>query len=132
MTPRFNGWIILTFLAGCSSASGTVGATASEPPAIAATVNAVPQLAFTPATANVLPGGTVTFDFGTVAHNVFFDPAPGAPDDIPGDNSNTRITRTFASAGTYGYSCHIHPGMRGTVVVGTSSSTGAMGGNYYP
>jgi hypothetical protein len=27
------------------------------------------------------------------------------------------VTRTFPTAGTYVYNCHIHPGMRGTVVV---------------
>jgi plastocyanin len=132
VTLRPHGWIILTFLAGCGSASGTIAAQTSGTPVMATTVNATPELAFTPATANVLPGGTVTFDFGGVPHNVFFDPAPGAPADIPGNNSAARVTRTFASAGTYNYNCHIHPGMRGTVVVGTSSSTGSVGGNYYP
>jgi plastocyanin len=131
VTLRTHRWIFLTFLTGCASAAGTE-ATTSGTPAAAVTVGATPQLAFTPQTANVLPGGTVTFDFGAVAHDVFFDPAPGAPADIPGNNAGTSITRTFASAGTYNYNCHIHPGMRGTVVVGTSSSSGSMGGNYYP
>ena len=99
---------------------------------MASTVSATPQLAFTPGTTNVLPGGTVTFDFGTVAHNVYCDPGPGAPADIPGQNAGTSVTRTFTSAGTYGYSCHIHPGMRGTVVVGTDQGTATPGGNYYP
>jgi plastocyanin len=131
MTLRPHGWIVLTFLAGCGSASGTE-VTTSGTPAISVAVAATPQLAFAPHTANVLPGGSVTFDFGTVAHNVFFDPAPGAPDDIPGNNASTSVTRTFATAGTYNYTCRIHPGMRGTVVVGTSSSNGALAGNYYP
>ena len=127
---RLHGWIILTFVAGCGG--GATTPTTSGPPTMAATVGATPQLAFTPARANVLPGGTVTFDFGTVAHDVYFDPAPGAPADIPGENAGTSVTRTFASAGTYGYSCHIHPGMRGTVVVGTAAGTDVPGGNYYP
>jgi len=27
------------------------------------------------------------------------------------------VTRTFATAGTYAYTCHIHPSMQATVVV---------------
>lgn len=130
MTFRANGWLILTFLAACGS-SGTE-ATDSGSPAPSVSVAATPQLAFTPQTANVLPNGTVVFDFGTVAHNVFFDPAPGAPADIPRNNAGTSVSRTFATAGTYSYSCHIHPGMHGTVVVGTSRSNGSQGGYYYP
>jgi plastocyanin len=66
-----------------------------------------------------------------VAHNVFFDSVPGAPADIPGSNAGNSVSRTFASAGTYAYSCHIHPGMRGSIVVGTASPT-STGGNGYP
>jgi plastocyanin len=82
------------------------------------TVAALPSLVFTPATLAVASGDTVTFAFGSVAHNVFFDAAAGAPADIPGTVTNTRVGRVFAAAGRYTYSCHIHPEMHGTVVVG--------------
>jgi plastocyanin len=95
------------------------------------TVNATPSIAFNPSPANVAIGGTVTFAFGTVGHNVFFDAAPGVPADIPGTNSDTSATRTFSTPGTYTYNCHIHPGMRGTIVVAssTTASDGGYGGN---
>ncbi|HEX7942295.1 MAG TPA: plastocyanin/azurin family copper-binding protein, partial [Gemmatimonadaceae bacterium] len=67
--------------------------------------------------------------FGDVAHNVFFDNAPaGAPDAIAGANANMSQARTFTTAGTFEYNCHIHPGMKGTVVVSNTSSAPPAGG----
>ena len=86
-------------------------------PANGATVNATPSLTFAPDTVTVAAGDTVTFAFGSVDHNVFFDPQAGAPADIPGDNANVSARRAFTTAGTYGYTCHIHPFMHGTVIV---------------
>jgi len=98
-----------------------------------ATVNATPSIAFNPSPVKIVPGGTITFAFGSVAHNVYFDPIAGAPADIPGNNAGTSVSRTFASAGTYVYNCHIHPGMTGTIVVGTTATSDTtMGGGYYP
>jgi plastocyanin len=99
---------------------------------MSATVAATPAIAFDPATASIAPGGTITFSFGSIAHNVYFDAVPGAPTDIPGNNSGTSVNRTFASAGTYTYNCHIHPGMKGSIVVGTTSTSTPSGGNGYP
>jgi plastocyanin len=87
-------------------------------PVTAATVQATPSIAFTPSRVNLLAGGTVTFDFGSVEHDVFFDNAPtGAPANITAPSANKSVTLTFATKGTYVYNCHIHPGMTGTVVV---------------
>jgi plastocyanin len=100
---------------------------------MSATVSATPAINFTPSPLNVAPGGTVTFAFGSVGHDVFFDAAPGAPDDIPGTNVNTSAMRTFLTPGTYTYNCHIHPGMTGTIVVsntGTTTTPDSTGGGY--
>ena len=106
-----------TLLVACGSGGGygTNGVTA--PPADGHTVAATPSLAYTPATLTVNAGEAVKFSFGTVGHNVFFDAAAGVPTDIAGTNANVTISRTFATAGTYHYSCHIHPTMHGEVVV---------------
>ena len=127
----------LTFLALVSacggSAGGTVTAPPPGPPAMTATVNATPAIAFNPSPVRIAPGGTITFAFGSVAHNVYFDAVAGAPADIPGNNASASVSRTFMSAGTYVYNCHIHPGMSGTIVVGTTATNDTTsGGGYYP
>ncbi|HEV2671353.1 MAG TPA: hypothetical protein VGU74_09685 [Gemmatimonadales bacterium] len=48
---------------------------------------------------------------------MFFTTQTGAPADIPGDNANMSVDRQFAAAGTYNFTCHIHPSMHGSVVV---------------
>ena len=89
-----------------------------------ATVDATPSIAFTPANVKLSVGGTVTFAFGSVGHNVFFDDDPaGAPASIDGVRSNTTLQRTFTTAGVYNYNCHIHPGMHGTILVGAATDT---------
>ena len=83
-----------------------------------ATVQATPGERFTPGTVELTAGGTVTFAFGSLAHNVFFDNAPaGAPANIEAATSNQSVARTFPTAGRYVYNCHLHPGMTGTVNV---------------
>ena len=107
---------IVGLLLGCGG-SGSTPTSPSGPPLPTATVKATPSIAFSPASTTVAVGATVTFDFGSVAHNVFFDARSGAPPDISGNNVNTSVTRTFTSAGSYSYTCHIHPSMHGTVIV---------------
>jgi plastocyanin len=87
------------------------------PPPTPRTVVATNSLVFSPSTLHVNAGDEVTFSFGSVAHNVFFDAGNGAPGNIDGINANTTVQRTFPTAGTYTYTCHLHPGMSGTVVV---------------
>jgi plastocyanin len=109
--------VLLASFAAALVACGS-DSTAPLTPVQAATVQATPSQRFTPNDVAVLQGGTVTFDFGSLAHNVFFDNAPaGAPANIPDATTNTSVTRTFNTKGTFTYNCHIHPGMRGTVVV---------------
>jgi plastocyanin len=101
---------------GCSG-SGSGGDVTAPPPSSGSTVNATPSLAFSPATITVNAGDVVTFVFGSVAHNVFFDPVAGAPANIDGNNANVSKPLTFTTAGTFPYTCHIHPSMHGMVVV---------------
>jgi plastocyanin len=93
------------------------------PPAGDNEVAATPQLAFSPQTLQIAAGETVTWVFGSVAHNVnFAQTAAGRPADIAGQNANTSVPRTFAAAGTFPYVCTLHPGMSGTIVVGGGTS----------
>ena len=98
---------------------------------MSATVNATPGISFAPSPLNVAAGGTVTFAFGSVGHNVFFHATPGAPADIPGTNANASVTRTFPTTGTYVYDCHLHPGMTGTIVVGSATAPPDTGSGGY-
>ena len=112
---------LLSALAACSGGGYGTGPSSSPPPPPPPppprTVVATNGLVFTPNTLHVNAGDEVTFSFGSVAHNVFFDAKAGAPTDIGGINANGTVKRTFAAAGTYTYTCHLHPGMNGTVVV---------------
>jgi plastocyanin len=70
---------------------------------------------FSPACVRVAVGGTVTWTFGTLGHNVDFSGA-GAPADIP-ERTNASEQRTFATAGNFSYTCTLHAGMNGRVIV---------------
>ena len=118
MLTRKTGLILAT-LAGALMlmACGGKGYGTTAPPQTDNTVAATPSLTFTPSTLDVTVGDNVTFAFASVPHNVFFTQQAGAPADIAGNNTNVSITRTFATAGTYAYTCHIHPSMQGTIEV---------------
>jgi plastocyanin len=110
--------VMLAACGGSGTPTSTTTTTPPSQPSTTATVAAQPSLSFSPRTVTIVRGGTVTFSFGTVAHNVFFDNQPaGAPANIPGDNANTSKSLTFQTTGTFIYNCHIHPGMQGTVIV---------------
>jgi plastocyanin len=108
-------------LAACSSSGSSTAPPGPSPQT--ATVNATPSLAFTPSSVTIAPGGSITFAFGSVGHNVKFDTGTNPPSDITGVNASTSVARTFATAGTYTYHCTIHPNMTGTVVVAASTTT---------
>jgi plastocyanin len=112
-------WAVVSLavaLLGCGGGYGSMTAPPPPPPP-ANTVAATNGLVFTPSTLHIAAGETVTFTFGSVAHNVFFAARTGVPADIPGNNANDMFDRQFTTAGTYTYACHIHPGMQGSVVV---------------
>lgn len=117
MLVASRGFIALTVCL-CIAACGGGMATSPTPPSATATVQATPSIQFTPRTVNLTVGGTVTFEFGAVDHNLYFDNAPaGAPANITAPTSNTSVTRTFGTPGRFDYNCHLHPGMTGTIVV---------------
>lgn len=68
--------------------------------------------AFLPASVDISVGGQVSWT-GLGGHNVTFA-SPGSPADI---NGPTQDSRTFPTVGTFNYSCTIHFGMNGTVIV---------------
>ncbi len=71
---------------------------------------------FTPNFVALARNGTVTYTFGPLIHNVTFGAGGGAPADIP-NSSNTSVSRTFPTAGTFAYTCTLHSNMNGTVLV---------------
>ena len=123
MTARIRAMFAVTLFASgaCGGGNGISGYSSSaqppNAPPVADQVDATASLAFDPSTLSTTVGHTVTFAFGSVGHNVFFTAATGAPADISGVNANTSVTRLFATAGTFNYTCHIHPSMQGKVVV---------------
>lgn len=108
-------------LAGCSGGGGSTGGGYATPPATApsgGTGAASPTVvekgfAFTPATLEVKVGDTVTFkNEDTAPHNVSIDGKElGAQD--PGAN----VTWTASKAGSFPYTCTIHPSMAGEITV---------------
>ena len=74
-------------------------------------------LNFVPFEAVVKVNGTVSFVFPPLDHNVIWDRRlSGAPTDINVTSSRT-VSRTFSTPGVFNYSCTIHPGMDGIIIV---------------
>jgi plastocyanin len=106
----------VTITATISGIPGSTALTVAAPGA-AATVQANTSQQFKPAQVDITAGGTVTWQFSTLAHNVTFGgSAAGTPANIL-DIASASVARTFTTAGTFAYSCTLHPGMNGTVVV---------------
>ena len=83
--------LAIVTLGACGGDSPT--APVVQTPVPEATVQATPSEKFTPGQITLTAGGTVTFAFGSLAHNVFFDNDPaGAPDNIPDASANTSVT----------------------------------------
>jgi plastocyanin len=119
LVPSFLLTLLAATIAGCGGSStlstgpGGGGGSGGN----GHTITATTAEAFTPPTITINAGDVVSFDFQSLAHNVFFDAQTGVPADIPGTNANVTVQRTFATTGTYHYTCHIHPQMHGTIVV---------------
>ena len=99
---------------------GTVSKTATIDVAVTdvgptANVTATAGSQFAPEEVGITREGSVTWRFDLL-HNVTFASTPGAPANITDRGSGTE-SRQFNTVGTFNYSCTIHPGMSGRVVV---------------
>ncbi|MCC6245999.1 MAG: CHRD domain-containing protein [Gemmatimonadaceae bacterium] len=119
--------ITVTLVRDGVTANGTSTITVAAPisPEATAAVSATSSNSFTPATVTVRVGGSVAYSFSG-DHNVIFSGA-GAPADVPVTNSGT-VNRTFLTAGTYNYTCSLHAGMNGSVLVAAPSIFAQMNG----
>ena len=87
-----------------------------NPPSATASVT-LGAASFSPSSVSLTRNGTVTWNNTSgVTHNVTFAGGTGAPSNI-GDHSSGSNARSFGTAGTFNYSCTLHAGMNGSVVV---------------
>src|ERR1700730_15704342 len=115
--------VLVAALVACGSegtatrSNGPVVGTAGPnlgPPTV--TVVATDQLAFSPASQNEHVGDIIQWTVpGTSSHTVTFDNHSDLSDLslLPGGTWEVK----FTTAGTYAYTCTVHPGMNGTIVV---------------
>lgn len=73
---------------------------------------------FAPTSVRITRGGTVTWSHegGGAVHNVTFSAAAGVPANVENLSSGS-ASRTFNTAGSFGYRCSNHDGMTGSVTV---------------
>jgi plastocyanin len=104
-------------LVGCSGGGGSTGTgtTGGTPGGSGAASTTVVEkgLAFEPATLEVKVGDTVTFsNEDSAPHNVSIDGK-----ELGNQDPGASVTWTAATAGTFPYTCTIHPSMAGEIVV---------------
>jgi len=104
----------ILLVAGCTQSSGN--------PPVATKEVKISNFAFVPQAITIKAGDTVTWtNEDSVPHDVASNPHP-THTDLPGLRSGElqkgqSYNFTFTQAGTWGYHCHLHPSMAGTVVV---------------
>jgi plastocyanin len=110
--------VLVLALVGCSGGSSSTtnppssGTTTVDKPATGATV-VEKSFAFEPATIDVKVGDTVTFkNEDSAPHNVSIDGK-----ELGNQDPGASVTWTAEKAGTFPYTCTIHPSMNGTIVV---------------
>jgi plastocyanin len=123
---------LVTSTAGCGGAappfasSGTSAGAGDVAVASTGTttskVQATDKLKFVPQTLSVNVGAIVEWDnTGIAPHNITFDP-PNSSLTKTTFNAGDKWQMKFTSAGTYAYTCTIHPGMVGTITVAPARS----------
>ena len=106
--------LVLAFtLAACQSGSAASSAAADAPPVRGVTTVDAKDLKFIPPAIEVKPGTEVTWRFvdGSVPHNVKGDKFASET------QSRGTFSHRFTQAGEYRYTCTLHAGMAGRVVV---------------
>lgn len=99
-----------------------IGCGGSDSPPTTPSVTTVAEVftpgnVFSPFSITIAVGQAVRFNITGEPHNVIFAKTPpGAPADI-NIVSNTVVSRTFNTRGTFPYDCTLHQGMAGQVVV---------------
>jgi plastocyanin len=97
---------------GGSGASGGAAGGSTGGAAKTATVE-MKEFLFQPATVEIAVGGTVTWTNADPATHTVKGQGWGSGDVAQGAS----FSNTFATAGTFAYSCGIHPSMTGEVIV---------------
>lgn len=104
-------------LSACGNGAETPAPSTSTPPSTetpaTATTVEIREFAFSPAELEIGAGETVEWtNADTVAHTV-----SGDGWDSGQLSQGQTFSRVFDTAGTYAYSCSLHPAMKGTVTV---------------
>ena len=100
---------------GQTSTAVPIAVTATGTAPATQTVAATTGNAFSPGCVELAPGGSVTWTFAS-EHNVQFQGSQPTGGNI--DRTSTgSVSRTFPNAGNYEYTCTLHAGMNGRVVV---------------
>ena len=101
-------------MAASVAASMAASPAASQAPAASDAIT-IQNFAFAPASLTVKSGATVTWtNMDSPKHSVKWDDGTTGSDPLA---TGATYTRTFATAGTFGYVCGIHASMKGTIVV---------------
>jgi plastocyanin len=105
--------VLLFTLTACQSGSAASSAAADAPPVRGVTTVDAKDLKFIPPAIEAKPGTEVTWRFvdGSVPHNVKGD---GFASET---QSRGTFSHRFTQAGEYRYTCTLHAGMAGRVVV---------------
>jgi plastocyanin len=111
-----------SFLAAVLLAAACAPAAAPAPPPV--DVRIISTNDFSQHAITVPVGGSVQWtNDSAVTHTVTFTDALRIPADNGTFNQrvapSSSVTRSFPTAGTYAFFCMIHPGMQGTITVGT-------------
>jgi plastocyanin len=118
---------LILAVAACGGGGGTTGPNNGNPggnpggtpgsqsPPVSQNTVSVSDDVFTPANIQVNVGTTVTWNWAQEArdHNVTFNDGTTSGNKSAGAS----YSRTFATAGTFNYSCTLHGGMNGSVLV---------------
>lgn len=116
VTALTTGTAVISANIGGRSGTATITVTGGGGALPLAAEVTMPGNTFSPFLTTIGVGGTVTFRFGSVDHNVIFAFIAGRPADIQ-ITRNVNIARTFNTKGLFPYDCTIHPGMSGQVEV---------------